>query len=186
MTRNRRPAPAHPPRSARSRPGPQRPTRLAAASLAALALAWGAPPALPLISQGEARAQGAGAQPAASSGPYAPAPKDQPKDADGLPAVPTIQGHIDVDELRRLLEVAKESGLTEEQLHDITVEDENGHVVNAWDYLAAYDRRKKAEEERLAAERAKVYLTPNDILKELDKKQPKDLEELRDKLIFVD
>ena len=97
-----------------------------------------------------------------------------------------IAGVYNINELRRLLEIAEESGFTEEQMRNITVEDEKGTTINAWAFIRNYEKKKKEEEARLAAERAKKYLTPNDIMKELDGKQPKDIENMRDNLLWVE
>lgn len=97
-----------------------------------------------------------------------------------------IAGTYNIEELKRLLEIAEESGFTEEQLRKVTVEDERGNVINAWTFIRDYEKKKKAEEARLAAERAKKYLTPQDIMAELDGKQPQDIENLRDNLLWVE
>lgn len=97
-----------------------------------------------------------------------------------------IKGEYDFHELKRLLELARESGFTEEQLKNITVEDESGNTVNAWDFLQEIERRRKEEADRLAAERARVYLTPHDVFKELDGKQRQDIDTLREKMLFDD
>jgi hypothetical protein len=97
-----------------------------------------------------------------------------------------IAGTYNIDELKRLLEIAEESGFTEEHLRNVTVEDEQGNVINAWTFIRDYEKKKKEEEARLAAERAKKYLTPHDIMAELDGKQPHDIEDLRDNLLWVE
>lgn len=107
-------------------------------------------------------------------------------DKAGVTPVMQIQGDYDIKQLRRLIQLAKESGFSKDQLRQITVEDENGHVVNALAFLDAYERAKKEKAARLAAEKAKVYLTPKDLIHELDEKQAKDLDKLRDKMVFVD
>jgi hypothetical protein len=97
-----------------------------------------------------------------------------------------IHGEYDIATLRRLIELARDSGFTEQQLREITVEDEHGNVVNAQAFLEDYEKRKKEQDAREAAERNKVYLSPKDLIKELDKKQPEDLDKLRDKMLFAD
>ena len=92
---------------------------------------------------------------------------------------------LNIDELKRLIQTAREAGFTDAQIQDITVEDPDGHVVKAWAYIQEYERRKKEEEARKEAERKKVYLTPQDITAELDKKQTQEIEQLRDKLLLV-
>lgn len=88
----------------------------------------------------------------------------------------------DIDELRRMLELARESGFSEEQVRNITVEDDEGNTINAFKVINDIDRCHREEMERLAAERARVYLTPHDVFKELDGGQKKDLKDLREKL----
>jgi len=100
--------------------------------------------------------------------------------------LPQIEGEYDIDELRRLIDLARESGFSDEQVREITVEDEAGHTVNAYAFLEAYDRRIKEDAARIAAEQNKIYLSPKDVMKELDKKQPQDLNQLRDKMLFVE
>lgn len=104
----------------------------------------------------------------------------------GQEALPTIAGQYDINQLKRLIEIAQESGFTEEQIKEITVEDENGNLQKAWEFIQDHERRKKAEEERLAAIRAKKYLAPHDVMKELDEKQPKDIDDLREKMLWVE
>jgi len=100
--------------------------------------------------------------------------------------LPQIKGEYDIDELRRLIDLARESGFSEEQVRDITVEDESGNSIRAYEFLQAYDRRQKEEAARIAAVQKKVYLSPKDVMKELDQKQPQDLNQLRDKMVFTD
>ncbi len=88
----------------------------------------------------------------------------------------------DLDELRRMLELAREAGFSEEQVRNITVEDEEGTTINAFKVIEDIERCRREEDERLAAERARVYLTPQDIFKELDVGQKKDLKDLREKM----
>lgn len=88
----------------------------------------------------------------------------------------------DVDELKRMLELARESGFSEEEVRQITVEDDEGNTINAFKVINDIERCRREETERLAAERARVYLTPHDIFKELDGGQKKDLKDLRKKL----
>jgi hypothetical protein len=124
---------------------------------------------------------------AAAQGPTAGAAgSEAPADEEGTEAVPELVGAYDIEELRRLIELARESGFSEEQVRQITVEDVNGNVINAWAFLKAHERRQKRRTERLAAEDSKVYLSPKDVIQELDEKQAQDLDRLRDKLLFVE
>lgn len=106
--------------------------------------------------------------------------------AQALYELPRIEGDYDIEELKRLIDAARESGFTEEQIREITVEDEDGNVINAWEFLQEHERRRRAEAERIAAERARVYLTPHDVISELDANQPGDINSLREKMLFVE
>ena len=106
--------------------------------------------------------------------------------AQALYELPRIAGDYDIEELKRLIDAAQESGFTEEQIREITVEDEDGNVINAWEFLQEHERRRRAEAERIAAERARVYLTPHDVISELDANQPGDIDSLREKMLFVE
>lgn len=91
------------------------------------------------------------------------------------------EGFYNVEELKRLLEVARESGFTEKELREITVED-GDKVINVWDFLKEYERKKRERAARLKAQQEKVYLTVQDVVEDLEKEQPKDLTRLRDKI----
>jgi hypothetical protein len=167
---------------------------VAGSGLAALLLAATAPlrPGGPAAhaQQPGLQAQPAPAGPAAgaaSQGPAAGAAgSEAPADEEGTEAVPELVGEYDIEELRRLIELARESGFSDEQVRQITVEDVNGNVINAWAFLKAHERRQKRRTERLTAEQSKVYLSPKDVIRELDEKQAQDLDRLRDKLLFVE
>jgi hypothetical protein len=89
-----------------------------------------------------------------------------------------------IEEMHRLIEVAREAGLTDEQIRQITIEDEFGNVINAWDYLQELDKRKEVELARREEEQNRVYLTPQDIFRELRARERPDLDQLRDRLPF--
>ncbi len=91
------------------------------------------------------------------------------------------KGFYDVEELRRLLEVAREAGFSEQELREITIEDE-GKVINVWQYLQELERKKREAAARLKAQQEKVYLTVQEQLEELKKDDPEDLTRLRDKI----
>lgn len=104
----------------------------------------------------------------------------------GPVTIPKIQGEYDLEELKRLLEIARESGFSEEQIRKITVEDDEGNVVIAWKFIQEIERRRKAEADRVAAEKSRVYLTPRDVFDELDGQQKGDINRLRNSLQFED
>lgn len=91
------------------------------------------------------------------------------------------EGFRNVEELKRLLEVARESGFSEQELREITIEDD-GEVINVWEYLEELERQKRLAAERRKAEREKVYFTVQDIFADLDKAEPADLTRLRDRI----
>ena len=82
------------------------------------------------------------------------------------------EGFYDVEELKRLLEVARESGFTEKELREITIED-GGKVINVWDYLKEVERRRRARAAKLlptlrgevdaARGRGDPFLLPRDL-----------------------
>ena len=90
----------------------------------------------------------------------------------------TVDEAVNVRELRRLLDVARESGFTEDEVRKITVE-YNGEVINVWEFLARLEEEKAQKEARDKAMREKPYHTVQDVFQDLEKGQPKDLEKLR-------
>lgn len=96
------------------------------------------------------------------------------------------EGFYDVGELRRILQVARESGMTEEQVRQITIEDPDGNVINAWAYLRALEARREAEAKRRRELLNRDYLTVQDMLDELNADQREEVDRLRDELLFVE
>ena len=90
----------------------------------------------------------------------------------------TIYQAVNVKELRRLLDVARESGFSEDEVRKITVE-YLGEVINVWDFLATLEKRKQDQMAAEKAMREKPYHTVQDVIEDLEKDQPKDLERLR-------
>ena len=97
-----------------------------------------------------------------------------------------IQTPYDLEELKRLLEIAQESGFSEDELRKITVEDENGVSINAYEFVKMVEERRRKRLEAEEALRKKVYLTPKDIITELDSSHSGELNHLRDTMIFED
>jgi hypothetical protein len=89
-----------------------------------------------------------------------------------------------IEEMHHLIDVAKEAGLTDEQIRQITIEDEFGNVINAMDYLQGQEKAKQAELARRKAEQERVYLTPQDIFAELRTRERADLDSVRDQLPY--
>jgi hypothetical protein len=98
---------------------------------------------------------------------------------------PQPQGQANPKELLRLIEAAREAGLSEEEIRMITLEDEAGNVINAYEYLQRVEKQKQDELARRNEELNRVYLTPHDVLAELKKNERPDLDALRDRLPTV-
>lgn len=92
------------------------------------------------------------------------------------------EGFRNIVELRRLMEVAREAGFSDEEMREITIEDDEGNVVNVWKYLEEVERKKRLEAEKRKAQKEKIYLTVQDVFTELKKDEPADLTRLRDKI----
>ncbi|MCZ6531507.1 MAG: hypothetical protein O7A08_00930 [SAR324 cluster bacterium] len=91
------------------------------------------------------------------------------------------EGFYNVEELKRLLEVARESGFTEKEMREITIED-GDKVINVWDFLKELERKKRERAAKTKAQQEKVYLTVQDVIDEMEKDLPMDLSKLRDKI----
>lgn len=108
-------------------------------------------------------------------------------------------------ELRRLLEVARESGFSEEEVRKITIEDD-GQVVEmarkaqfsaeemrsiqaeggqglivVYEFLRLLEQKKKEEAERIRRLREREYLTVQDFFSDLNEGRMEDLTKLRNK-----
>ena len=92
------------------------------------------------------------------------------------------KGFRDVVELKRLLEVAREAGFSDKEMREITIEDDEGKIINVWAYLEEVERLKLLEARQRKAQEEKVYLTVQDVYTELKKDEPADLTRLRDKI----
>lgn len=108
---------------------------------------------------------------------------EQKLDLDALQAEDLSQGFYDLQELIRLIEIARESGFSEEQIREITIEDQ-GRVINAWEYLQEIQARRAAEEQRIRERESRVYLTVQDVVDDLIKMEDEDLHKLRESLLF--
>jgi DNA-binding transcriptional MerR regulator len=94
------------------------------------------------------------------------------------------EGFYDIEQLERLFRVAREAGFSEEELKQITIEDEQGRTVNAWDYLEEVKRRRTVKDRSAQERLQKIYLTVQDVLADLRRREKEDLKELRDKSVF--
>ena len=93
------------------------------------------------------------------------------------------EGFYDIDELERLIEVARESGFTQEDIEKITIQDE-GREINAWEFLQKMKRMRALEREKARAQSTKIYLTIQGILVDLAADKKDDLSTLRDESIY--
>jgi hypothetical protein len=90
-----------------------------------------------------------------------------------------------VQELLTLIEAARQAGLTEDQIRQLTVIDEEGNSINAWDYLQSQLEAKRKQEALEREERTKVYLTVRDVFADLRKRETQDLDRLRQELPYL-
>ena len=90
-----------------------------------------------------------------------------------------------VKEMQILIEAAQKSGFSENQIRDISVT-RNGKLVYVWDFLEQEKLRQKKED--LAKKkfvRRERYLTVMDVANELESSETQDLDDLKDRSIFV-
>ncbi|MDH4246388.1 MAG: hypothetical protein OEW39_01065 [Deltaproteobacteria bacterium] len=106
-------------------------------------------------------------------------PKKNPLDFKPIPSLNLV-------ELKRMIQIARESGLADEQVSEIIIEDVDGRKIKALDYIVGYERWRKAQKAQERLKETKVYLTPQDVLTELNATQAKDVNRLRDELLLVD
>ncbi len=90
-----------------------------------------------------------------------------------------------VQELLQLIEAARQAGLTEDQIRQLTLVDEEGNSINAFDYLQSQLEAKRKEEARERELRTKVYLTVRDVFADLRKGESQDLNMLREQLPYL-
>ena len=92
------------------------------------------------------------------------------------------EGLVDLQELIRLIEIARESGFSEEEIKEITIED-GGRVIKALDYYNKILDQRAKRAAALKERESRVYLTVDDIVKELVTMEPADLKRLREELV---
>jgi hypothetical protein len=90
-----------------------------------------------------------------------------------------------VQDLMTLIESARQAGLTEDQIRQLTVTDEEGNSINAYDYLQSQLAAKQKQEAYERQLRTKVYLTVRDVFADLRKGEGQDLDRLRDQLPYL-
>ena len=90
-----------------------------------------------------------------------------------------------IAEMQTLLDAASKSGFSEKEIREITVT-RKGKVVHVWDFLEQAKLQQKKD--ALAKKRSKPldrYLTVMDIAEEIQSRETRDLDALKDKSIFV-
>jgi len=90
-----------------------------------------------------------------------------------------------VKEMQALLDAAQKSGFSEKQIRDISVT-RDGKLVYVWDFLEREKLRQKKED--LAKKKfipLERYLTVMDIANELESSETRELDDLKDRSIFV-
>ena len=90
-----------------------------------------------------------------------------------------------VKEMQALLDAAQKSGFSEKQIRDISVT-RDGKLVYVWDFLEQEKLRQKKE----ALSKKKLvplerFLTVMDIANELESRETRELDALKDRSIFV-
>lgn len=96
------------------------------------------------------------------------------------------EGFYDVDQLERLFRIARDSGFTDEDIRQITIEDEQGKSINAWEYLQEIKRRRELRSKVDQDKLLRIYVTVQDILSDLKSEERADLRKLRDETVFPD
>lgn len=93
---------------------------------------------------------------------------------------------LNIDELKRIVQTARDAGMAKEQIQNITVEDVDGNTYNALEYIQAYDAYMNARRLDTLAQKTKPYLTPMDVLNDLNAKHPAELEDMRETHLWAD
>ncbi|HUJ73380.1 MAG TPA: hypothetical protein VL359_00920 [bacterium] len=92
---------------------------------------------------------------------------------------------LTIARIQELVDAGRRAGLTQEQIEQITVQDEAGNPVNAWQFLQAALKKEQERQAELERERTKVYLTVRDIFTDLQKRDTEDLDQLRQQLPYL-
>jgi len=175
---------------------PSRLAGLLAAGIAALLLL--AAPGLPAQDTPPAKSPGGSQSPMPPAAVQSPA--NQAQDQPALPVLKPKEKEtaaappeefipiplLNIEDLKRMIQIAQDSGLSEEHINQITIEDVTGRKVQAREYLRQYERWRKAQRTAQQAKDTKVYLTPQDVLRDLNANQSKEVDRLRDELLLVD
>jgi|SRR5579863_1873887 len=90
-----------------------------------------------------------------------------------------------IQDLMSLIESARQSGMTENQIRQLTLIDEDGNSINAYEYLQSQEAAKRKQEAFEREQRTKVYLTVPDVFADLRKGEAQDLDTLREQLPYL-
>ena len=90
-----------------------------------------------------------------------------------------------VNEMKALLDAAQKSGFSEKLIKDISVT-RDGKLVYVWDFLEQEKLRQKKEalSKKKFVQRER-YLTVMDIANELESSETRELDDLRDRSVFI-
>lgn len=87
-----------------------------------------------------------------------------------------------IEELIKLIERAREAGMSEEDLKSLEIRD-GDKEINVLDYIEQEKLERLKKEAALKALLEKNFLTVNDIYKELIKTEPEVIQQLREELV---
>ncbi len=87
-----------------------------------------------------------------------------------------------IEELIRLIERGRESGMSEEALGKLELRD-GDKQINVLDYIEKEKLKKLKKDKKLKELLEKKFLTVNDIYGELIKQEPRVIEQLREELV---
>lgn len=86
-----------------------------------------------------------------------------------------------IAELIRIIETARDAGLSEEEIRGLTIQD-GSKSVNLLDYIEAIREEERMRIRRMEEFKKKQFLTEKDLFKELLNKEREELSQLREKL----
>jgi hypothetical protein len=87
-----------------------------------------------------------------------------------------------IAELIKLIEKAREAGISEEDLAKLELRD-GDKKINVMDYMEEFERLKRSKDERLKRFLSKKFLTVHDIYNELIISEPGVIKKLREELV---
>ena len=100
----------------------------------------------------------------------------------GQPSNDIRRQFYSIEELIKLIERAREAGMSDEELGKLELRD-GDKVINVQDYITEERLRRLRKEEKLREFLSKKFLTVNDIYGELIKSEPEVIEKLREELV---